>query len=104
MQQFAYRIDELEDMLTNNRIWKQRLVDISIVTAQRAAADWGFSSVMLRGSGVCWDLRKENRRLTILRPIGFRCTSRYQKRLLYRYCIRIGEDKVFESLRNVLIE
>ncbi len=52
MQQFAYRIDELEDVLTNNRVWKQRLVDISIVTAQRAAADWGFSGVMLRGSGV----------------------------------------------------
>ncbi len=52
-------------MLTNNRIWKQRLVDIGIVTAQRAAADWGFSGVMLRGSVVCWDLRKENRHLTI---------------------------------------
>jgi Ni,Fe-hydrogenase III large subunit len=56
-QQFASRIDELEEMLTNNRIWKQRLVDIGVVTAQQAS-DWGFSGVMLRGSGVCWDLRK----------------------------------------------
>ncbi|PHU01488.1 NADH dehydrogenase [ubiquinone] iron-sulfur protein 2 [Capsicum chinense] len=44
-------------MSTGNRIWKQRLVDIAIVTAQQAK-DWRFSGVMLRGSGVCWDLRK----------------------------------------------
>ena len=56
-EQFASRIDEMEEMLTNNRIWKQRLVDIGTVTA-RQAQDWGFSGVMLRGSGVCWDLRK----------------------------------------------
>lgn len=56
-QQFASRIDELEEMLTNNCIWKQRLVDIGTVTAQQAV-DWKFSGVMLRGSGVCWDLRK----------------------------------------------
>jgi len=56
-QQFASRIDELEEMLTNNRIWKQRLVDIGIVTA-KDALDWGFTGVMLRGSGIKWDLRK----------------------------------------------
>ncbi|KAI3860549.1 hypothetical protein MKW98_000240 [Papaver atlanticum] len=44
-------------MLTGNRIWKQRLVDIGTVTAQQAK-DWGFSGVMLRGSGVCWDSRR----------------------------------------------
>ncbi len=49
-------IDEIEEMLINNRIWKQRLVDISTITTQQAL-DWGFSGVMLRGSGVCWDLR-----------------------------------------------
>ncbi|KAI3666088.1 hypothetical protein L1987_89425 [Smallanthus sonchifolius] len=42
------RIDELEEMSTGNRIWKQRLVDIGTVTAQQAK-DWGFSGVMLRG-------------------------------------------------------
>ncbi|KAJ8543633.1 hypothetical protein K7X08_006156 [Anisodus acutangulus] len=49
-QQFASRIDELEEMSTGNRIWKQRLVDIGTVTAHQAN-DWGFSGVMLRGSG-----------------------------------------------------
>uniref|UniRef100_A0A6N2KDY2 NADH-quinone oxidoreductase subunit D domain-containing protein n=2 Tax=Salix viminalis TaxID=40686 RepID=A0A6N2KDY2_SALVM len=47
-QQFCSRIDELEEMSTGNRIWKQRLVDIGTVTAQQAK-DWGFSGVMLRG-------------------------------------------------------
>ena len=47
-QQFSSRIDELEEMSTGNRIWKQRLVDIGTVTAQQAK-DWGFSGVMLRG-------------------------------------------------------
>jgi NADH dehydrogenase (ubiquinone) Fe-S protein 2 len=56
-QNFASRIDEMEEMLTNNRIWKQRLVDVGIVTAEEAL-NWGFSGVMLRGSGVAWDLRK----------------------------------------------
>ena len=47
----------LLQLVTNNRIWKQRVVDIGIVSVQEAL-DWGFSGVMLRGSGVKWDLRK----------------------------------------------
>ena len=50
-------IDEVETVLTENRIWKQRTVDIGVVTAEQAL-DWGFSGPMLRGSGVAWDLRK----------------------------------------------
>lgn len=57
IQQFPSRLDEVEEMLTGNRIWKMRLVDIGVVTAQQAQ-DWGFTGVMLRGSGVGWDLRK----------------------------------------------
>lgn len=57
IDQYAARLDEIEELLTNNRIWKQRLVNIGIVTAKEAI-DWGFSGVMLRGSGVEWDLRK----------------------------------------------
>jgi NADH dehydrogenase (ubiquinone) Fe-S protein 2 len=55
--QFNTRLDELEEMLTNNRIWKQRLVNIGVISAQDAL-EWGFSGVMLRGSGIPWDLRK----------------------------------------------
>ena len=56
--QYVSRIDEMEEMLTGNRIWKQRLVDIGVVTAEEAM-DWGFSGPMLRASGVAWDLRKD---------------------------------------------
>jgi len=57
ISQFGSRIDEMEELLTNNRIWKQRLVDVGIVTKQQAL-DYGFSGVMVRGSGIPWDLRK----------------------------------------------
>nr|BBD14157.1 NADH dehydrogenase subunit 7 [Ophirina amphinema] len=55
--QFPSRLDEIEELLTDNRIWKQRLVDVGVVSV-KDALDWGFSGVMLRGSGVPWDLRK----------------------------------------------
>jgi NADH-quinone oxidoreductase subunit D len=49
--------DDIEGLLTENRIFKQRTVDIGVVTREQAL-DWGFSGPMLRGSGVPWDLRK----------------------------------------------
>ncbi|HXU26772.1 MAG TPA: NADH-quinone oxidoreductase subunit D, partial [Bacteroidia bacterium] len=55
--QFSSRIDEIEELLTNNRIWKQRLVGIGTVSLEQAL-NWGFSGVMLRGSGLQWDLRR----------------------------------------------
>lgn len=57
LSQFALRLDEMEEMLTENRIWKERLVEIGIVKS-KAALEWGFSGVMLRGSGIPFDLRK----------------------------------------------
>jgi len=57
MSSFNQRIDEVEEMLTHNRIWKQRLVDIGVVSMEDALS-WGMSGVMLRGSGFKWDLRK----------------------------------------------
>ncbi|MFT7144844.1 MAG: NADH-quinone oxidoreductase subunit D [Alphaproteobacteria bacterium] len=50
------RIDEYEDLLSENRIWKQRTVNIGVVSAERAMS-YGFSGPMLRGSGVAWDIR-----------------------------------------------
>ena len=55
--QFPSRIDEIEELLTGNRIWKQRLVDVGVVSAEDALS-MGFSGVMLRGSGIPWDLRR----------------------------------------------
>ena len=48
VSQFKTKIVEIEEMLNENRIWKQRLVDVGVVTA-KDAMDWGFSGVMLRG-------------------------------------------------------
>ena len=58
-EDFPKVIDDLETLLTDNRIFKQRNVDIGIVSKQEAL-DHGFSGVMIRGSGIPWDLRKSN--------------------------------------------
>ncbi len=55
---FPKLLDEYETLLTDNRIWKQRLVDVGIVSPERALQR-GFTGPMLRGSGIAWDLRKK---------------------------------------------
>ncbi|KAF8555094.1 Ndufs2, NADH:ubiquinone oxidoreductase 49 kd subunit [Imleria badia] len=55
--QFSSRVDEIEEVVTGNRIWKERTVGIGVVTAKEAL-DYSFTGVMLRGSGIPWDLRK----------------------------------------------
>ena len=55
---FPKYVDEYETLLTDNRIWKQRLVGVGVVSPERAMA-MGFTGAMLRGSGVEWDLRKK---------------------------------------------
>jgi len=57
-ERFPACVDEYETLLTDNRIWKQRTVDIGVVTPERAL-QLGFTGPMLRGSGVEWDLRKK---------------------------------------------
>ncbi len=56
-RQFPAMLDDIEGLLTENRIFKQRNVDIAIVS-QKECLDWGFSGVMVRGSGMAWDLRR----------------------------------------------
>jgi len=109
--EFGHRIDEMEELLTNNRIWKQRLINVGVVTAEQAA-DWGFTGVMLRGSGVAWDLRKDEPyevydRVPFYVPVGTRgdCYDRYLCRVqemreslrIIDYCINHmppGEVKI----------
>ncbi len=55
--QFPQKMKDIETLLTDNRIFKQRNVDIGVVTRDEAFA-WGFSGVMVRGSGIQWDLRR----------------------------------------------
>lgn len=85
--QFSTRLDEIEEILTTNRIWKQRLVDIGTVTAKDALS-YGFSGVILRGSGINWDLRVSQSyeiypTLTFAIPVGTKgdCYDRYLLRI-----------------------
>ena len=57
-EDFPRKVDEYEELLTNNRIWKQRTVGIGVVSPEQARA-WGMTGPMLRGSGIAWDLRKK---------------------------------------------
>jgi NADH-quinone oxidoreductase subunit D len=56
-QAFPKALKDIENLVTENRIFKQRNVDIGVVTKEQAY-DWGFTGVLIRGSGVAWDLRK----------------------------------------------
>ena len=96
-EQFNLRLIEMEDMLTENRIWKQRLVDIGVVTADDAC-QWGFSGVMLRGSGVHWDLRK-SQPYEIYDKLKFEIPVGTNGDCYDRYLIRVFEMK--ESLKII---
>ncbi len=98
---FPKVIDDIEGLITNNRIFKQRNVNIGLVTKEEAFA-WGFTGVMLRGSGVPWDLRRNQPyecydELAFDIPLGVNgdCYDRYlcrmeemrQSVLIMRQCI-----------------
>jgi NADH-quinone oxidoreductase subunit D len=84
---FPANVDDYENLLTDNRIWKQRTVNIGVVTPERAM-QLGFTGPMLRGSGVAWDLRKKQpyaayRDMDFDIPVGLNgdCYDRYLVRI-----------------------
>jgi len=86
-ERFPKVIDDLEDLLTENRIFKQRTVNIGAVTAEQAL-DWGFSGPLLRASNVAWDLRRAQPyevydEIEFLIPVGKNgdCYDRYLVRM-----------------------
>jgi len=86
-RQFNDRLNEMEELLTGNRIWKQRLQGVALVSAVEARA-WGFSGVMLRGSGIDFDLRRDQPydaydQVAFKVPVGTRgdCYDRYYLRI-----------------------
>lgn len=97
IDQFSERILEFEEMLTENRIWKQRLVEIGIVSSDEAL-NWGFSGPMLRGSGIAWDLRKVQP-YDAYDKIDFKIPVGKHGDCYDRYLIRIEEMK--ESLNII---
>jgi NADH-quinone oxidoreductase subunit D len=91
LETFPKSIEDMEGLLTNNRIFKQRLVNIGVVTAKEAL-DWGFSGPMLRGSGVAWDLRKAQP-YEIYDELNFEIPIGKHGDCFDRYLVRIEEMK-----------
>ena len=86
---FIKRLDEIEALLTNNRIFKQRNVDIGIVSLEDAWK-WGFSGVLVRGSGAAWDLRK-SQPYECYAEMDFDIPIGKNGDCYDRYCIRVEE-------------
>jgi len=102
IEAFKVRRDELDELLTNNRIWKQRLVDVGVVKVEDARS-YGFSGVMLRGSGVNWDLRKEWP-YEVYGERDFKVPVGTNGDCYDRYLIRIAEMRESRSLMKQCID
>ena len=96
---FSERLDEVEDLITDNRLFKQRVIDIGVISAEDAV-NWGCSGVMLRSTGIKWDLRKSQPYdaydlVDFDVPVGTNgdCYDRYLMRMLeMRQSLRIIEQ------------
>ena len=102
--QFSSRVDEMEELLTNNRIWKQRLINVGVIN-YRKAKDLGLSGVLLRSTGVPWDLRKSSpyeiyKNLNFIIPTGINgdCYDRY---LLRIYEMRQSINIIYQCINEI---
>jgi|TARA_B100000530_G_scaffold5841_1_gene5025 NADH-quinone oxidoreductase subunit D len=102
IDQFPKFIDDMETLLTENRIFKQRCVDIGIVSAEDAMA-WGFTGPMLRGSGVAWDLRKAQP-YDVYDEIDFDIPIGKNGDCYDRYLVRVEEMRQSLSIMKQCIE
>lgn len=99
--EFPARLDDIDNLLTENRIFKQRNVDIGVVS-QEDAENWAFSGVMVRGSGIQWDLRRVEpyetyEEFDFLIPLGVNgdCYDRYLCRMAeMRESVKIMEQAI----------
>ena len=97
VNRFPKFIDDLESLLTDNRIFKQRTVDIGIVSPQQAL-DWAFSGPMLRASDVAWDLRK-SQPYDVYSQMDFDIPVGKTGDCYARYLVRVAEMR--ESLKII---
>jgi NADH-quinone oxidoreductase subunit D len=102
VESFSARIDDVDNLLTENRIFKQRLVDIGIVSKEDAL-QWGFSGPMLRGSGVAWDLRK-SQPYEIYDQLDFKIPIGKNGDCYDRYLVRLEEVRQSMSLIKQCLE
>ena len=87
--QFPEKLNDIETLLTGNRIFKQRNVDIGVVSKQDCY-DWGFSGVMVRGSGIPWDLRR-NQPYEVYSELDFKIPLGKNGDCYDRYLCRVEE-------------
>lgn len=99
---FPKYVDDTEGMLTENRIWKQRTVDIGVVNADDAM-NRGFSGVMLRGSGVPWDLRK-SQPYDVYNRLDFKVAIGKHGDCYDRYLVRVEEMRQSLNIIKQCIE
>ncbi len=97
-EQFPAVLDDIEGLLTNNRIFKQRNVDIGVVS-QEDAFKWGFSGVMVRGSSLAWDLRR-SQPYEIYSELDFKIPIGKNGDCYDRYLCRVEEMR--ESTKIIL--
>ena len=93
---FPARIDEYETLLTDNRMWKQRTVDIGIVSPERAIA-LGFTGPMLRGSGIEWDIRRKEP-YEVYDQLNFKIPIGVNGDCYDRYLVRVEEMRQSNSI------
>lgn len=102
IEQFPKYIDDVDELLTENRIWKQRTVGISEISIKQAL-DWGFSGPMLRAAGLAWDLRK-SQPYEIYDQLDFDIPIGQNGNCYDRYLVRMAEIRQSVSLVKQCIE
>jgi NADH dehydrogenase I D subunit len=102
LNQFESRISEIEELLTNNRIWKQRLVNVGVVNYKQAL-EYGFSGVLLRSCGIKWDLRKQMS-YDGYNSVNFSVPTAFNGDCYDRYLIRIMEMRESYKIMNNMIQ
>jgi len=105
--QFNSRLDELEELLTANRIWRNRLLDVGIVS-QSDAINYNFSGVIIRGTGLNWDIRKTHpyevySHLNFSVPVG-KFSDCYDRYLLRMYEMRESATIMFACLQSLMCD
>jgi len=101
-ERFPKHVDEYETLLTNNRIWKQRTVDIGIVSPERAIA-LGFTGPNLRGSGVPWDLRRKQP-YAVYDQLNFEIPVGTNGDTYSRYLVRVDEMRQSNRIIRQCVE
>lgn len=99
---FLNCLNNVENMLTSNRIWKERLIDVGIVTAKNAM-QWGFSGVLLRSAGISWDLRK-NIPYDVYSLLDFEIPIGNRGDCYDRYLLRVEEMAQSSRIINQILD